>query len=66
MGWDIADIARCVIEGRKPTTWTLHPSEDVRVWMDAIALDEDGIPLWRDDGALLLHDVGFSPRTLHI
>jgi len=33
------------LEGRKPTTWTFHPFEKVRVWMDAIALDEDGTPL---------------------
>jgi hypothetical protein len=49
----------CVIpEGRKPTHLDIAPFEDIRVWIDAIALDEDGIPLWRDDGALILHDIG--------
>jgi hypothetical protein len=48
----------CHLEGWKSTTSMLHPFEDVRVWMDAIALEEDDIPLWRDDVALLLHDVG--------
>jgi hypothetical protein len=56
----------CHLEGRKPTTWTLHPSEDVRVWMDAITLDEDGIPFGGMMEPSSFMTLAFSPRTLHI
>jgi hypothetical protein len=26
-------------------------------WIDDVACDDDGIPLWRGDGALLLDDI---------
>ena len=42
----------------------LHPFKDVTVWLDDIALDEDGIPLWRGYGALF-HDV-IMPRGYDI
>jgi hypothetical protein len=68
--WDVAtctcEMGRCSIslmgrsEGRKPSPWTLHPFEDVRVWMDNIALDEDGTPLWRDYESLFHDDVIFG------
>jgi hypothetical protein len=44
-------------EGKKVRPWTLHPFEDVRVWIDAIALDEDGTPLGRGYGPPIHHDV---------
>jgi hypothetical protein len=31
--------------------------KDVMAWIDDVASDDDGIPLWRGAGALILDDV---------
>jgi hypothetical protein len=47
----------CHSEGTKPPALDIAPHEDVRVSMDVVTLDEDGITIWRDDGAFSPHDV---------
>jgi hypothetical protein len=48
---------KCHQEGKEPPPLVLHPFEDIRVWLDDIALDDDGTPLWIGDGALSLDGI---------
>jgi hypothetical protein len=57
----------CHLESREPPPWTLHPFEDVEVWFDDVAFDDDSTPLWRGHGALFLDDIMIgSLRMLHM
>jgi hypothetical protein len=64
---DVAHLARCVTGGKEAHILDIAPPKDVRVLMDVVTLVRDGIPLWRDDGAFLMHDVGiFTLDVAHL
>jgi hypothetical protein len=47
----------CHLERAQIPFMMLHPLEDVDVWLDDVAFDDDNTPIWRYQGALFFDDV---------